>query len=443
MRRVDQSAFVEWFRQSSPYIHAFRGRTFVVTFGGELVDDPGLAHFVHDVALLSSLGIRLVLIHGARPQIDRRLRESGLECRTINGLRVTDSVALAYIKEAVGAVRTQIEALLSMGVANSPMAGARIRVAGGNFVTARPVGVREGVDYQHTGEVRRIDAEAIRGRLDAGAIVLIPPLGYSPTGEIFNLTALEVATAVAIALHADKLICLTEQDTLRGTRRSTLRQLRVTEAEQLLTKTNALPPETVAHLTAAVSAGQRGVRRTHVVSRHIAGALLLELFTRDGIGTMVSADLYEGIRPATIEDVGGILELIQPLEQEGVLVRRSREQLELELRHFRVVERDGAVIACAALYPFVEEKAGELACLAVHADYQRSGRGEALLSTVEQEAKELGLVRLFVLTTRTLHWFRERGFTVASVTDLPVKKQLLYNYQRNSKVLLKIIRPAN
>lgn len=440
MGRVDQNAFINWFRQSSPYIHAFRGRTFVISFGGELVSDATFPHFIHDIALLSSLGIRLVLVHGARPQIDRRLRESGVEWRTINGLRVTDSAALACVKEAVGAVRTEIEALLSMGVANSPMAGARIRVTGGNFVTARPVGVREGVDYQHTGEVRRIDAEAIRGRLDAGTIVLIPPLGYSPTGEVFNLTALDVATAVAASLHADKLICLTEQDTLRGARRRNLRQLRLTEAEQLLSQSRSLPPETVAHLEAAVRAGQRGVRRTHVVSRHVEGALLLELFTRDGIGTMVSADLYEGIRPATIEDVGGILELIQPLERDGVLVRRSREQLELELHHFRVVERDGAIIACAALYPFVEEKAGELACLAVHSDYQRSGRGEALLNTLEQEAKELGLERLFVLTTRTLHWFRERGFAAASVTDLPVKKQLLYNYQRNSKVLVKSVK---
>lgn len=437
MRRIDQTAFVDWFRRSSPYIHAFRGRTFVITFGGELVGDANFAHFVHDVALLSSLGIRLVLVHGARPQIDSRLRESGLEWRTVNGLRVTDGPALACVKEAVGAVRTEIEALLSMGVANSPMAGARIRVTGGNFVTARPVGVREGVDYQHTGEVRRVDADAIRGYLSAGTIVLIPPVGYSPTGEVFNLTALEVATAVAAALHADKLICLTEQDTLRGARRRTLRQLRLTEAEQLLAKAESLPPETIAHLEAAVRAGQRGVRRTHVVSRHVEGALLLELFTRDGIGTMISADLYEGIRAANIEDVGGILELIQPLERDGVLVRRSREQLELELHHFRVVERDGAVIACAALYPFMDEQAGELACLAVHPDYQRSGRGDALLTTVEHEARALGLRWLFVLTTRTLHWFRERGFTTASVTDLPMRKQSLYNYQRNSKVLMK------
>lgn len=441
MRRIDQAGFISWFRQSSPYIHAFRGRTFVITFGGELAAHATFPHFIHDIALLSSLGIRLVLVHGARPQIDRRLRESDLEWQSVNGLRITDAAALACVKEAVGAVRTEIEALLSMGVANSPMAGARIRVAGGNFVTARPVGVREGVDYQHTGEVRRVDAEAIRGRLDAGTIVLIPPVGYSPTGEIFNLTALEVATAVAAALHADKLICLTEQDTLRGARRRNLRQLRLAEAEHLLSQSKSLPLETVAHLEAAVRAGQRGVRRTHVVSRHVEGALLLELFTRDGIGTMISADLYEGIRPATIEDVGGILELIQPLERDGVLVRRSREQLELELHHFRVVERDGAVIACAALYPFVDEKAGELACLAVHTDYQRSGRGEALLSTLEREAKELGLERLFVLTTRTLHWFRERGFAAASVADLPVKKQMLYNYQRNSKVLVKSIKP--
>lgn len=439
MHRADQAAFVDWFRRSSPYIHAFRGRTFVITFGGELVIDPGFAHFIHDIALLSSLGIRLVLVHGARPQIDKRLRESGLEWRCVNGLRVTDSAALGCVKEAVGAVRTEIEALLSMGVANSPMAGAHIRVAGGNFVTARPLGIREGVDYQHTGEVRRVDADALRARLDNGAIVLVPPVGYSPTGEVFNLTALEIATAVAAALHADKLICLSDTDTLRGPRKRVLRQLRLADAEHLLGSTAALPAETVAHLEAAVSAGQRGVRRTHVVSRHVEGALLLELFTRDGIGTMISADLYEGIRAASIEDVGGILELIQPLEREGVLVRRSREQLELELHHFRVVERDGAIIACAAIYPFPEEKAGELACLAVHPDYQRSGRGEALLDTLEHEAKELGVERLFVLTTRTLHWFRERGFINAGVTELPVKKQQLYNYQRNSKVLVKVL----
>jgi amino-acid N-acetyltransferase len=440
VQRTEKTAFVNWFRSSSPYIHAFRGRTFVITFGGELAGDASFPHFIQDVALLSSLGIRLVLVHGARPQIDKRLMQSNIEWRYVRGVRITDPLALACVVEAVGAVRTEIEAQLSMGLANSPMAGARIRVASGNFVTARPVGVRDGVDHQHTGEVRRVDAEGIRSRLDAGAIVLISPVGYSPTGEIFNLAALDVATATASTLRADKLLCLAEAEGLRDRRRRLIRQVGLVDAEALLARGTPQSPETVAHLQAAVQACRKGVRRTHVVDRRIDGALLLELFTRDGIGTLVSADLYEGARDATIEDVGGILELIRPLEEEGILVRRSREQLELDIENFRVIERDGTIIACAALHAFPEEKTGELACLAVHPDYRESGRGDTLLDTIEARARDMGLERLFVLTTRTVHWFRERGFVPADIGALPVKKQALYNYQRNSKVLAKNLR---
>ncbi|WP_127478114.1 amino-acid N-acetyltransferase [Sulfurivermis fontis] len=432
---TDEQAFVRWFRGSTPYINAFRGRTFVITFGGELVAEEQFASFVHDIGLLNSLGVRLVLVHGARPQIEERLNARGIELHYENGLRITDAAALACVKEAAGTVRVELEALLSMGLANSPMAGARIRVASGNFVTAQPLGVRDGIDYQHTGEVRRIDGEAIQKQLHDGAIVLLSPIGYSPTGETFNLSAEDVATATAMQLRAEKLIFLTDAKGVTDSRRRLIRELNLTEAEQALARKQS--EEMARCLGGALRACRGGVRRAHLIDRHVDGALLLELFTRDGIGTLVSGELFEGTRRASIDDVGGILELIAPLEAEGVLVRRSRELLEMEIDQFIVTERDRMIVACAALYPFAEERVGELACLAVHRDYRKQGRGDDLLAFIERQARDMGIERLFVLTTRTAHWFQERGFREADIKDLPVKKQAMYNWQRRSKVFIK------
>lgn len=431
--------FVQWFRQAGPYINAHRGRTFVVLFGGEAVDADHFSSLIHDLALLHSLGIRLALVHGARPQVAARLREAGRDLRYVNGLRLTEADDLRYVKQAVGRVRIRIEARLSMGVANSPMHGARLRVVSGNVVTARPLGVRDGVDFGLTGEVRRIDDRAIRLWLDQNAIVLLSPLGYSPTGEIFNLSAEDVAVATAMALRADKLLVLSEGPELRDPAGRPIRELSPSDAVHLLAEQPDLPEETARHLRQALRACQAGVRRIHLLSRRVDGALLLELFTRDGVGTLVTADIYEGLRPATIDDVGGLLELIQPLEDNGTLVRRSRERLEMEIERFSLLERDGAIIGSAALFPFPEERLGELACVAVHPAYQNSGRAEALLRFIERQARVQGLQRLFVLTTRAEHWFRERGFEPAGVADLPVKKLMLYNWQRRSKVFIKTL----
>ncbi len=431
--------FVDWFRSSSPYIHAHRGRTFVLVFGGEAVADPAFPHLIHDIALLQALGIRLVLVHGARPQIESRLAKQGVHMQYIQGLRVTDEAALSCVKEAAGAVRVEIEALLSMGLANSPMAGARIRVASGNFVTARPIGVRDGVDYGHTGEVRRIDAEAIRGQLDAGAIALIPPIGYSPTGEVFNLSAADVAASTAIALGADKLIGLIEGKGLTDSRGRLVTNVIAREAEVMLARRSTLPEDLSHLLRAAVNACRRGVKRCHLIGRQRDGALLRELFTRDGAGTLLTAEPYEDTRTARIDDVGGILELLAPLEEKGVLVRRSRELLETEIDRFSVVERDGMVIACAALYPYEQESMAELACLAVHPDYRNKGRGEVLLQHLEAGARRRGIGAVFVLTTQTAHWFLERGYASAPLQSLPMKKRQLYNYRRNSKVFIKAL----
>ncbi len=435
--KKEMQQFVDGFRQSAPYINAFRSRTFVIVFSGEMVADEQLANLTHDIALLNSLGIRLVLVHGTRPQIEQRLKARKTSFRYINGLRITDDAALACVKEASGTVRLEIEALLSMGLANSPMAGARIRVASGNFVTARPLGIRDGIDHLHTGEVRRIDAEAVEHQLDDGAIVLLSPTGYSPTGEIFNLTALEVATATSAALKAEKLICLVDGRGVLDSRKRLLRQLTLNDAEAVLNGKRQLPAEIVEPFKAAVQACRNGVQRAHLISRHADGALLQELFTRDGVGTLITADDYEGIRCATIDDVGGILALIEPQEAAGLLVRRSRENIEMEIGDFIIVERDGMIIACAALHSFYDEAAGELACLVVHPDYQGMSYGESLLNAVERSAAKQSLSILFTLTTRATHWFRERGFIATDIKSLPVKRQELYNLQRKSKVLIK------
>lgn len=422
--------FVNSFRNSAPYINAHKGKTFVLVCGGEVVADETFSSIVHDIALLSTLGVNLVLVHGSRRQVEAGLLSANAPSSVVHGTRVTDAQALELVVQTAGALRARIEALLSMGIANSPMHNARIRVCGGNFVTAQPLGVLDGVDFQHTGKVRRVDHEGIRAQLALGNIVLLPPLGYSPTGEIFNLTKEDVAVSAATALRADKLILL-EPAPLTDTAGQPLRDLPLTLAQTVLSA-NATPA-----LAAAIQACQQGVERCHILDCHTDGALLHELFTRDGIGTMINRDSYESIRIAGIEDVGGIMELIEPLERDGTLVRRSRERLELEIGCFSVVERDGAIIGCAALYPDLPNRTGELACVATDPVYRRSGRANRLLEHIEGRARAEGIDRLFVLTTRTAHWFVERGFRPAELAELPEKRRELYNYQRNSLVFIK------
>src|SRR5436190_368068 len=430
-------SFVHWIRSAAPYVHAFRGRTFVIAFGGEVVADDSFLGVVHDLNLLHSLGIKLIVAHGCRPQVEAILTAQSIPSRYANGVRITDSDAMDCVLEAAGQVRARIEALLSLGLANSPMANARNRVSSGNYLTAKPMGIVNGIDMQLTGEVRRIDTEAIAQRLDDGDIVLISPTGYSPTGEIFNLTVEEVATQCAVRMDATKLIFLTDTDGVRNGRRQLLSDLSTTDAEKLLERPDRLAPDIRVYLPAAIRACNNGVARGHLISRHHDGALLLELFTRDGVGTMIAATALAHLRNATIDDVGGILGIIEPLEEQGVLVRRSRERLESEIERFVVAEYDNHIIGCAALYAFAAERVGELAALAVHPDCRREGYGEALMNEVEQRDRKLRLTRLFVLTTRTAHCFLERGFRTATVNDLPQQKQALYNYQRKSLVYVK------
>ncbi|WP_299181333.1 amino-acid N-acetyltransferase [uncultured Neptuniibacter sp.] len=442
----DTKQYVNWFRHSSPYINAHRGNTFVLMLSGESVADPNFANIVHDIALLNSLGVRLILVYGSRPQIAERLEHKQIETRLHHHLRVTDQATLTCVIEASAIVRAEIEARLSLGLPNTPMAGSRIKVVSGNFVTAKPVGVLDGVDMAHTGEVRRLDSEAIRQQLDDGNIVLLSHLGYSPTGELFNLAVEDVATAAASAIDADKLILFGADPGVLDSSGKLRSELLTRKAERLvgqylssLEETNQPHTELSRNLEAAVNACRRGVKRCHLVSHKVDGALLAELFTRDGSGTMVLQESYEQLRKATIEDVGAVLELIDPLEQDGTLVRRSREVLENEIERFTLIERDGVVIGCAALYPFSQEKMGELACVVVASEYKGGARGDQLLEAIQQQALKQGLKRLFVLTTKTAHWFVEHGFVESTVEQLPGEKKEMFNLQRNSKVFVRTL----
>ncbi|MDR0771215.1 MAG: amino-acid N-acetyltransferase [Burkholderiales bacterium] len=428
--------FVQGIRAAAPYIYAFRDNTFVIALGGEVVADEAFLGIVHDLNLLHSLGVRLVVVHGMRPQIDEILKQQDIEAHFCEGMRITDADTMDCVLEAAGQVRSRIEALLSLGLANSPMAGARNRVSSGNYLMAKPMGVINGVDMQLTGEVRRIDREAIQQRLDDGDIVLISPLGYSPTGEIFNLSLEEVAAKVAVLLEAMKLIFLSEDDGIRKGRKL-LDSISMGDAEKLMKTPGKLSPLHRVYLPQAMYACRGGVPRAHFLSSRKDGSLLLELFTRQGVGTMLAPQPLAIFRTATIDDISSVLALIEPLETQGILVRRSRERLEAEIERFIVVEYDNLIIGCAALSPFLEEKVGEMAALAVHPEFQREGYGETLLRHIEGWARKLGLKELFVLTTRTAHWFIEHGFRPAPVSRLPKQKQALYNYQRKSQVYWK------
>jgi amino-acid N-acetyltransferase len=443
MSLVFPHTFVPWFRSVAPYIHAYRGETFVVGLCGEAIAAGKLSAFVQDLSILHAMGIRIVLVHGFRPQITEQLQAKGHPERFSHGMRITDAPALDAAQEAAGQLRFEIEAAFSQGLPNTPMANATVRVISGNFLTARPVGIVDGVDFGHSGLVRKVDAPAIQRAIETGAVVLLSPFGFSPTGEAFNLTMEEVATSTAIALQADKLLFLTEiagiHESPEDLESPIDTELSLAEAQRLLER---LPPptrptEVAFYLRHCVRACREGVERSHILPFATDGALLQEVYTHDGIGTMVVDEKLESLREATPDDVGGILQLIEPLERDGTLVRRERTEIERDVANYTVIEHDGVIFACAALYPYTEERTGEMAALTVAPKSQGQGDGERILKRIEQRARAMKLQSIFVLTTRTMHWFVKRGFVVVDPDWLPEARKRKYNWDRRSQVLVK------
>ncbi len=451
MSSVFNFTFVPWFRSVAPYIHKFRNQTFVIGLTGEAIAAGKLQNVAQDLALIQSMGVKVVLVHGFRPQVTEQLRAKGHSALYSHGMRITDSIALDCAQEAAGQLRYEIEAAFSQGLPNTPMAGATVRVISGNFLTARPVGIVEGVDFQHSGLVRKVDTAGILKTLDFGAMVLLSPVGFSPTGEAFNLSMEEVATSVACALQADKLIFVTEIPGLRVDPRQPESEdnpidteLPLATAERLLTE---LPPpdqptDAAFYLQHCVKACRNGVERSHIIPFAVDGSILLEVYVHDGIGTMVVDEKLESLREATVDDVGGILQLIEPFEKDGTLVKRSRTEIERDVGTYTVIEHDGVIFACAALYPYPEARTAEMAALTVSPQVQGQGDGERVLKRIEQRAKTAGLESIFVLTTRTTHWFLKRGFVLVDISWLPDARKRKYNADRRSQVLVKKLTPS-
>jgi amino-acid N-acetyltransferase len=443
MSVVFPHTFVPWFRAVAPHIHAYRGKTFVVALAGEAIAAGKLNTFVQDLSILHAIGIKLVLVHGFRPQVTEQLAAKGHVSRYSGGIRITDAVALDAAQEAAGQLRFEIEAAFSQGLPNTPMANSTVRVVSGNFLTARPVGIVDGVDFQHSGLVRRVDQAAIRRAIESGALVLLSPFGFSPTGEAFNLTMEDVATAAAMALQADKLVFMTEIPGIRerqdDAESAIDTELALADARRLLDTLPApsLPTDTAFYLQHCVRACAGGVERSHILPFATDGALLLEVFTHDGVGTMVVDEKLESLREATADDVGGILQLIEPFERDGTMVRRERTEIERDAHYYSVVEHDGIIFGCAALYPYPEARTGEMAALTVSPLSQGQGDGEHLLKRIEQRARSAAFESIFVLTTRTMHWFLKRGFVQVDPDWLPEARKRKYNWDRRSQVLVK------
>jgi amino-acid N-acetyltransferase len=443
MSIVFPHTFVPLFRAVAPYIHAYRGKTFVVALAGEAIAAGKLNAFVQDLSILHAMGIKLVMVHGFRPQVTEQLAAKGHVSRYSRGIRITDGVALDAAQEAAGQLRFEIEAAFSQGLPNTPMANATVRVVSGNFLTARPVGIVDGVDFIHSGLVRRVDQVAIRRAIESGALVLLSPFGFSPTGEAFNLTMEDVATSAAIALQADKLVFMTEiagiHEKLDDADSAIDTELALAEAKRLLASLPApgQPSDPAFYLQHCVKACEGGVERSHILPFATDGALLLEVFTHDGVGTMVVDEKLESLREANADDVGGILQLIEPFERDGTLVRRERTEIERDINFYSVVEHDGIIFGCAALYPYPESRTAEMAALTVSPLSQGQGDGERLLKRIEQRARAAGFDSLFVLTTRTMHWFIKRGFTQVDPDWLPEARKRKYNWDRRSQVLVK------
>ncbi len=443
MSDVFNFTFVPWFRSVAPYIHKHRGNTLVVGVSGEAIAAGKLPLIAQDLALIQSMGVRIVLVHGFRPQVTEQLQAKGQTSKYSHGMRITDSVTLDCAQEAAGQLRYEIEAAFSQGLPNTPMAGATVRVISGNFITARPVGLIDGIDFMHSGLVRKVDTLGLQRALDFGAMVLLSPFGFSPTGEAFNLTMEDVATSVAISLQADKLVFLSESPGIRvdmnDPESEIDTELPLANAKKMLAEwpPATQPSEPGFYLKHCIRACEGGVDRSHILPFSVDGALLLEIYTHDGIGTMVVDEKLESLREATMDDVSGILAIIEPLESDGTLVKRDRTEIERDAGNYTIIEHDGVIFGCAALYPYPEARTGEMAALTVSAQAQSQGDGERLLKRIESRARAQGLESIFVLTTRTMHWFLKRGFQQVNPDWLPEARKRKYNWDRRSQVLVK------
>ena len=419
-----QAERINWFRSAAGYIDAHKGKTFVVSLCDGAISSENLEKIVSDCILLNTLGVRLVIVFNGDQRIQNKLLSEWAEFK---GKRITRFSQIALLSEVIGSIRNELEATFMSHSFHLPGGKKEILLTSGNFVKAKPLGIIDGVDFESSGEVRKINALAINRQLDTNAILLIPPIGFAPGGELFYLDSDEVACKIACAVSADKLLYLSEAPGLLDQENRIISEVDLGREKEEITEQNLYQ--------FCEEACNNGVNRCHIISHKIDGAIIQELFTHHGSGTQLTGISSEKVRSALQEDVTAILDLVKPSEREGALISRTKESIETKLSNFFVIERDGFLVACAALHIYGE--VGEVACMVTHPDYRNMEKGDKLLDLIEEKAIASGLKSLFVLTTRSAHWFKERDFLSIDFDELPKEKKEEYDLKRSSIILKK------
>jgi amino-acid N-acetyltransferase len=433
---IESDAVVPLLRQVSPYFLQHRNSLFVIHIEGEAIEPPGFQNLARDLILLAAVGIRIIVVFGADRQITSRLTANNITLREVSDTIVMDLECMAHIREVVGAMRLSIESNFSYVRDGAPMKmGAMTKISSGNFISAKSKGIVEGRDMMFSGDLRSLDAKGISESLDRGEIVLIPPVGFGSSGELFNLDSQTLAYEISANFQSEKLIFLHEEEGIfcEG---NIVRQMSVGKAELDLAD-GKIGGGLAKYLPIGAQSCRKGVARVHFISYLSDGAILRELFTRDGVGTMLSDVPFDNLRPAMQVDVLEILELITPMQEQGILLARTYDSLLKDLDDFIVIIREDTVVATAALHQYKGTQQGEIACVAVHQDYRGDEFGDMLLSELELRAGSCEVSELFVLTTHAIDWFEERGYTLGAKTDLPKARLGTYSDSRNSVILTK------
>jgi len=437
----ESKSFIKNFRLSAKFINQFNNKTFVIAIGGEVIGDDQFKSIACDINLLHSMNINIVLVHGIRPQIDQKLKHETTKTQLIKNIRVTKKEMLNDIVEVNGLIKTHIEATLSSGILDSPMLGSNIKVSSGNFITARPLGVIDGVDMELTGQIRKIDTNAITDKLSNKEIVIISPLGYSPIGDIFNLSYEQTAAHVSQAIKAEKLIYYINANGILNIRGELIPELTTFKAKHLIESIeNPKNAPFISYhdfniLKSSLYAIKNNIEKVHLINRNINGSVIEEIFTDKGSGTVLTEYSLQNIRAAEIRDINQIINIIEPLEKEGVLVVRKNKNIDKDINYFYVIEHDHNIIGTVALYQY--EEMMEIACFAIHDNYQNLGYGKKLLRFCEQKAMNKNIKNLFILTTQSEHWFIENNFSLTDRKFIPDERKKTYTIERNSKYFIK------
>src|SRR5262245_27144675 len=436
MDEIKHREQVDLIREVFYYQNRFDGKTIVLKIDYPILNAPHFPQLLKDLAMLRATGIEIILVPGAREWIDAVLKEYEIESEYVDGVRIATQDSIPFVRMAAFDVANRLMTLLTAFQANAVI---------GNFVRARGIGVVDGVDFQNSGRVDKILKEPLQQILNQGMIPIFPCIGWNAAGKPYNLSSDDIAMAVAEALQAEKLFFVTDSDGVMETRFTLppglvknsdgrVARLSLEEAEEVLNLNAGNPDPDLKYLSLALTACRKGTERAHVVDGRMEGAILREIFSNLGVGTMVYGNNdYESIRPMKADDIGDVLRLIQPLIKEGILIKRTEDDLIGRQSDFVVYSIDDVVHACGSLRDYGDGQ-GEIAGIATNPVYSHLSMGRKILSYLVEKAVRLGMTRVFALTTRTVDWFEQMGFVETNIDTLPAKKRETYDHVRKSRI---------